>query len=142
MADEVARNMIAEHPGAYGEIGDVTGMSTRLDDLQQQHRATLEARGRRLVGEVVGRNGVAAGGGKGRSAREERAEQRRRRCEAQEAEEKEELRVRQRRTGADRGGTSSGGAAGEAMGREERGGVSEGRIGNEGKGEERKGGKL
>ena len=76
VADEVARRVIGEQPEAFGqgERGE-DGMGTRLDDLQKQHRALLEARRRQLRGELVTPTGMAQGekSGAGWLGRNERA---------------------------------------------------------------------
>ena len=59
VADEVARRVIKEQPEAFGQGED--GMGARLDDLQKQHRALLEARGRQLRGELATVTGMAKG---------------------------------------------------------------------------------
>ena len=46
MQDEEARRVIREQPEAYGTGKD--GKEGRLDELQQQHRAVMEARGREV----------------------------------------------------------------------------------------------
>ena len=47
VADEVlARRVIKEQPEAFGQGEE--GMGARMDDLQKQHRALLEARGLQL----------------------------------------------------------------------------------------------
>ena len=61
VADEIARRVIEEQPEAFGQGEE--GMGARLDDLQKQHRALLEARGRQLRGEPVTPTGMAQGKG-------------------------------------------------------------------------------
>ena len=46
VADEVARRVTEEQQEAFGQGEE--GMGARLNDLQKQHRALLEARGRQL----------------------------------------------------------------------------------------------
>ena len=110
VADEIARRVIAEQPGAYGEIGDEMGLSARLDSLQQQHRALLESRGRLLKGAGNVREMAGAEGDREqRSARAVRAAHRQQRRESREGEEAEAA-----RKGAAGGAGAAGRDAGDA----------------------------